>query len=213
MLDRLPFLLAILAAACGTSGCRGSGDKSCLGANDAGASDIGTAAEARPCRPDDYYLFAVSGHMSVDRSITFRGVVIAPGWLAGGEDREIIGRLLAEDGTVLGEHGYMDFMSCAGAHCPPVPHELDFEVAIQMVAGAAFYELIDTVSGNPPVRLDLRGHVQLFCMNEPCELDVCKPLVLDGGSADVSDRDSGATSGDGSDVGPDGGSADSSGAS
>jgi hypothetical protein len=106
----------------------------------------------------------------------------------------------------------MDFMLCAGEHCPPVPHELDFDdLAIQMVAGAAFYELTDTISGRPPVRLDLRGHVQLFCMNQPCQLDVCQPLGLDGGSIDASGQDSAASGGDGVDVGPDSGPADSSG--
>jgi hypothetical protein len=91
---------------------------------------------------------------------------------------------------------------------------VDFQMSIQLVAGAAFYELTDGVSGKPPVRLDLRGHVQLFCMNAACELDVCKPLALDAGSADVRDRDSGATAVDGLDlVGPDVLSADVSGGS
>jgi hypothetical protein len=60
-----------------------------------------------------------------------------------------------------------------------------------MAPGAAFYELTDTVSGKPPIRMDLRGHVQLLCMNAPCELDVCKPLSVDAARADLSDQEGG----------------------
>jgi hypothetical protein len=181
MRDRLFILLTVLATAGSAFSCQSTNERSCPAGPDAGASDSRIGPEAKPCSQDDLYFFGISGHMSADRSITFQSVGVYPGWLAGGESREVVGRLLSEDGILLGEHGYSDFMLCSGDHCPPLPHELDFQVAIKMVAGAASYELTDTISGNPPVRLDLRGHVQLFCMNQPCQLDVC--------STDVADRD------------------------
>jgi hypothetical protein len=178
MRDRLFILLTVLATAGSAFGCRSTNDISCPGGYDAGASDLGYGAEPRPCHQDDPYAFWMSGHMSVDRSITFQSMGISIGWAAV-RDGEMVARLLGEDGTVLLERGYVDFMRCGS--CQPQERELDFSIAIQMVAGAVSFELTDTVSGRPPVRLDLRGHVQLFCMNQPCQLDVC--------STDVADRD------------------------
>lgn len=204
MLNRLTRFLSILGVTYGFFGCGGSiGKATCASPADAGRGDMGSGPEARPCRVDDDFHLWLTGHMSADRSITFGSLTIDKGWLGGVDSWGMIGRLLAEDGTVLKERIDSDFMLCMGKHCPPYPRAVDFDVGIQMVSGAAFYELTDTISGKPPIRIDLRGHVQLFCMNAPCALDVCKPLLLDAGSTDVPARDSGLSAG--ADVGPEGG--------
>jgi hypothetical protein len=179
--------LVILGAASAAVACSSSDQKACPIANDSGGIDLGAGGEPRSCRSDDDYHLSVSYHLSAARVITLHRLDILWGWTYERDAGEIISRLLAEDGTILHESRNSDPALCSGENCPPGPREVDEWEQIRLVPGAAFYELTDTVSGMPPIRIDLRGHVQLFCMNVACELDVCKPLPLDGGRVDASD--------------------------
>ncbi len=195
-------LVAVVGIFCSVLGCEESSQPRCP-AHDGGVLDSGVGPEARPCRSDDPYALGLSAHMSIERFIVIRSLDISRGNSAQYDSGALTSRLLAEDGTILHENRVWDPMDCAGRTCPPRPRAVDFEESIQLFPGSAFYELSDSLSSHPPVRIDLRGHVQLLCMNAPCALDVCKPLLLDGGSSDVPARDSGPSAG--ADVGPEGG--------
>jgi len=48
----------------------------------------------------------------------------------------------------------------------------------------AFFEILDLRFNKVVLLFDMRGFVQVFCMNNPC-VDICQPESVDGGSGEA----------------------------
>jgi hypothetical protein len=94
-------------------------------------------------------------------------------------------RILSESGEVLWAGASPDLFSCFDC---PKGHAPITEVHEQwggpLIRGMAFVQILDKRLNKVLLLLDVRGFVQVFCMNNPC-VDVCRPESIDGGSTEA----------------------------
>jgi hypothetical protein len=103
--------------------------------------------------------------------------------LGPGEDGgEFSYRVLSEDGEILSAAGGIDPFRCY--ECKASPAQEDFQYAAPLIRGMAFFEILDLRFNKVVLLFDMRGFVQVFCMNNPC-VDICQPESVDGGSGEA----------------------------
>jgi len=91
-------------------------------------------------------------------------------------------RILSDSGQVMWASATWDpftCFDCAKGH-PPI-EEVSDQWSAPLIRGMAFFEILDKRLDDVLLLLDLRGIVQLFCMNNPC-VDTCRENDTDGGT-------------------------------
>lgn len=121
--------------------------------------------------------------LAVDEQASATNVWFSTGDLGPGEDvGDFSYRILSEDGIVLSAAGGPDPFRCFECNGPPP--QVTFENSAPLIRGMAFYEILDKRFNTVLLLLDVRGFVQVFCMNNPC-VDICQLESVDGGREEV----------------------------
>jgi hypothetical protein len=196
MLRSLLVATLLLACSCG-SGAGQSCGKDAPSMLDGVATDLAPPDAKMSCVPRPW-LVVLNGFMTasnrvydnqgnlvgVDERATVTDVRFDTGDLGEGEPDvfDFSYRVLSENGDVLTAWGGNDPFTCYDCKSPWSSHA-DGLGGSPLISGMAFYEILDRRFNEVLLLLDLRGYLQVFCMNNPCA-DFCQP-GMDGGNSDV----------------------------